>query len=91
MSDRKEYLKKWREEHKEHIKQYKKEYAKNHDSSFKKLQKENKKLQQRIDKAIEYIQENCYINEEDKTEVCSYGDDLNPSYLLEILKGDNND
>lgn len=44
MNNRKEYMKKWREEHNEHIKQYKKDYAKTHDSSFKKLQKENKRL-----------------------------------------------
>lgn len=57
MSDRKEYFKKYREDNKEHIKQYKKEYAKTHDSSFKKLQIKNKNLQQRIDKAIEYIED----------------------------------
>lgn len=43
---RKEYLKKWREDNKEHIRQYKKEYAKTHDSSFKKLQDKYKQLQQ---------------------------------------------
>lgn len=43
---RKEYLKKWREDNKEHIKNYKKEYAKTHDSSFKKLQNKYKQLQQ---------------------------------------------
>ena len=44
--NRKEYLKKWREDNKEHIKNYKKEYAKTHDSSFKKLQDKYKQLQQ---------------------------------------------
>lgn len=43
---RKEYLKKWREDNKEHIKHYKKEYAKTHDSSFKKLQDKYEQLQQ---------------------------------------------
>lgn len=43
---RKEYLKKWREDNKEHIRKYKKEYAKTHDSSFKKLQDKYKQLQQ---------------------------------------------
>lgn len=43
---RKEYLKKWREDNKEHIRHYKKEYAKTHDSSFKKLQDKYKQLQQ---------------------------------------------
>lgn len=44
--NRKEYLKKWREDNKQHIQNYKKEYAKNHDSSFKKLQDKCKQLQQ---------------------------------------------
>lgn len=44
--NRKEYLKKWREDNKEHIQNYKKEYYKTHDSSFKKLQNKYKKLQQ---------------------------------------------
>lgn len=59
---RKKYLKKWREDNKEHIQSYKREYAKNHDSSFKKLQskceqlqQENKQLKEVIDKAIEYV------------------------------------
>ena len=43
---RKEYLKKWREDNKEHISNYKKEYAKTHDSSFKKLQDKYKQLQE---------------------------------------------
>lgn len=45
--NRKEYLKKWREDNKEHIQNYKKEYAKTHDSSFKKLQDKYKQLQQK--------------------------------------------
>lgn len=44
--NRKEYLKKWREDNKEHIQNYKEEYAKTHDSSFKKLQDKYKQLQQ---------------------------------------------
>ena len=47
---RKEYLKKWREDNKEHIKNYKKEYAKTHDNSFKKLQDKYKQLQQENNK-----------------------------------------
>lgn len=43
---RKEYLKKWREDNKEHIRKYKKEYYKTHDNSFKKLQDKCKQLQQ---------------------------------------------
>lgn len=59
MSNRKEYMKKWREEHKEHIKQYKKEYAKNHDSSFKKLQQKNGELK----KQLEYLRSGEYYNQ----------------------------
>lgn len=44
--NRKEYLKKWREDNKQHIRNYKKEYAKTHDSSFKKMQDKYKQLQQ---------------------------------------------
>lgn len=47
---RKEYLKKWREDNKEHIRKYKKEYAKTHDSSFKKMQQKNKQLKEEYNK-----------------------------------------
>ena len=57
MSDRKEYLKKWREDNKEHIKNYKKEYAKTHDSSFKKLQNKYKQLQQENEILQEELEE----------------------------------
>ena len=66
--NRKEYLKKWREDNKEHIQNYKKEYAKNHDSSFKKLQdnykqlqQENKQLKDNWNKLKEYVKENLYF------------------------------
>lgn len=57
---RKEYLKKWREDNKEHIRKYKKEYAKTHDSSFKKLQDKYKQLKDKLSK-IEtlIINHNC--------------------------------
>lgn len=55
-----------------------------------------KNLQQRIDKAIEYIEENknkAYApygdNEDYDYETCLDEDEI--KYLLEILKGDNND
>lgn len=54
---RKEYLKKWREDNKEHIKNYKKEYAKTHDNSFKKLQYKYKQLQQENKQLKEQIKE----------------------------------
>ncbi len=56
---RKEYLKKWREDNKEHIRHYRKEYAKTHDSSFKKLQDKYKQLQQenkQLQERIEYLE-----------------------------------
>ena len=58
MSDRKDYLKKWRQENKEHIRNYKKEYAKTHDSSFKKLQDKYKQLQQENQELKEQLEEN---------------------------------
>lgn len=54
---RKEYLKKWREDNKEHIQNYKKEYAKTHDSSFKKLQDKYKQLQQENQHLKEELEE----------------------------------
>ena len=59
--NRKEYLKKWREDNKEHIRYYKKEYAKTHDSSFKKLQDKYKQLQQdnkQLKDKINYLERN---------------------------------
>lgn len=65
---RKEYLKKWREDNKEHIRHYKKEYAKTHDSSFKKLQdkykqlqQENKQLKDNWNKLREYFNERIEV------------------------------
>ena len=95
---RKEYLKKWREDNKEHISNYRKEYAKTHDSSFKKLQnkykqlqEENKQLKEVIDNAIEYINkcENIkayyeYIDEDGYDEY-NYEEDFKKE-LLDILK-----
>ena len=72
---RKEYLKKWREDNKEHISNYKKEYAKTHDSSFKKLQdkykqlqEENKQLKEEKIKVRDYINKHC-VNEKISKEV----------------------
>ncbi len=42
----------------------------------------------RMNKVINYIQETCFINEDDKTEVCEYGDDLNPRHIIKLLKGE---
>lgn len=55
MNNRKEYMKKWREEHKEHIRQYKKEYAKTHDSSFKKLQQKNQSLKKQLEERDKWL------------------------------------
>lgn len=76
--NRKEYLKKWREDNKEHIRHYKKEYAKTHDSSFKKLQdkykqlqQENKQLKDNWNKLKEYIgiEWYCFDNESVEFEI----------------------
>ena len=94
---RKEYLKKWREDNKEHIKHYKKEYAKTHDSSFKKLQdkyeqlqQENKKQKEIIDRIDKYIKENIYSYYDSKGEKCIeetvFERSANPKELLDILK-----
>ena len=40
----------------------------------------------RMNKVINYIQETCFINEDDKTEVYEYGDDLNPRHIIKLLK-----
>ena len=63
---RKEYIKKWREDNKEHISNYKKEYAKTHDSSFKKLQDKYKQLQQenkQLKEQLEYLRSGEYYNQ----------------------------
>lgn len=86
---RKEYLKKWREDNKEHIQNYKKEYAKTHDSSFKKLQdkykqlqQENKQLKEKVNK-LEILIESLYLGvtlnqeEEDLLDKVLFGSDNN--------------
>ena len=40
----------------------------------------------RIDKAIEYIKEMCWIDKE--YGYCNYGDDLRPEHIVNILEGD---
>ena len=70
---RKEYLKKWREDNKEHIKNYKKEYAKTHDSSFKKLQDKYKQLQQENQELKKQVEENkdnynCLLKQKEQFE-----------------------
>ena len=74
---RKEYLKKWREDNKEHIRKYKKEYSKTHDSSFKKLQAKYKQLQQEN----KILKENAEHNDK-------VVDKVNWENML--LKGENN-
>lgn len=86
MKNRKEYFRKYREEHKEEIKNYKKEYAKTHDSSFKKLQIKNKDLQQRIDKAIELIETQMYVRTFGEMRNLATKEDYEK--LLSILKGE---
>ena len=80
---RKKYLKKWREDNKEHIRKYKKEYAKTHDSSFKKLQDKYKQLKENAennDKVVDNVnwenqllkKENQKLKEQNKKEFADY-------------------
>ena len=62
MSDRKEYLKKYRLEHKEKYREYQRKYRGTHLSTYEKLQQENQKYKEVIDKAIEYINDNLIIS-----------------------------
>ena len=75
MSDRKEYLKKYRLEHKEKYKEYQRKYRGTHLSTYEKLQQENQKYKEVIDKAIEKLY--CW------------GEVLDPTFqkeMLDILK-----
>lgn len=47
---------------------------------------ENEVLKERKNKAIEYIKDLCYI--ESKNEWFTYGDDLSPEHIVNILQGD---
>lgn len=51
------------------------------------LLNENEKLQKRINKAIEYIDDMCLCS----SGYCEYGDDLSPKHIVDILKGVNDD
>lgn len=90
---RKEYLKKWREDNKEHIRKYKKEYYRTNDSSFKKLQDKYKQLQQENEqlkdnwnKLKEYLIND--INDRNGNRVAEYEDSrkesetISPIYTL---------
>lgn len=48
-----------------------------------KSQEENRELQQRINKAIKYIDDMCLCS----LGYSNYGDDLSPKHIVEILKG----
>lgn len=52
MSDRKEYLKKYRLEHKEKYKEYQRKYMKNHLSTYELLKKENQLLKKQLEERI---------------------------------------
>ena len=91
--NRKEYLKKWREDNKEHIQNYKKEYAKTHDSSFKKLQDkyeqlqhENLKYKEVFDKLKRYIEGCLELSPIEDRNVADDVLDKELKYLLKIMK-----
>jgi hypothetical protein len=50
-----------------------------------KQEEEINELQNRINKAIEYIDEMCLCSDG----YANYGDDLSPEHIVNILKGDN--
>ena len=51
------------------------------------LAKENLELRSRINKAIDYINEMCLFSDG----YASYGDDLRPEHIVDILKGEDNE
>ena len=55
----------------------------NHDKASIFLEKQNVELQQRIDKAIKYIDDMCLCS----SGYFDYGDDLSPKHIVDILKG----
>ena len=54
---------------------------------IRKTNNKNRELQQRIDKAIEYIDKLCLCS----SGYFDYGDDLSPKHIVDILKGDNDE
>lgn len=64
--NRSEYMKKYREEHKEEIRKYKKEYAKTHDSSFKKIQIKVKNLENALEESKDNY--NCLLKQKEQFE-----------------------
>ena len=54
-----------------------------------KLEKDNFELMNRIDKAIAYIKEECFINSLNR--FTYFGDPLSPKYLVSILRGEDNE
>ena len=85
MSDRKEYLKKYRLEHKEKYREYQRKYRGTHLSTYEKLQQENQKYKEVIDKVSSQIK----LYGKYKEEKCTRGfsvmtADFNK--LLNILK-----
>lgn len=85
MNDRKEYLKKYRLNNKEKYRQYQAKYRKSHLSTYEKTKEENQKLQQRINKAIEYIEETTIGS---ILEVHCGEEEEYTEPLLKILKGE---
>lgn len=85
MSDRKEYLKKYRLEHKEKYREYQRKYRGTHLSTYEKLQQENQKYKEVIDKSIEYIEN--FLCTEEYINVNGIAIADNYKSILKILKG----
>lgn len=56
MSDRKEYFKKYRLEHKEKYKEYQRKYRGTHLSTYERLQKENQELKKKQKEFIRWLE-----------------------------------
>lgn len=84
MSDRKKYLKKYRLEHKEKYREYQRKYRGTHLSTYEKLQQENQKYKEVIDKAIKRLEKDYKFANYDIPLLTK--DEQLAGKLLEILK-----
>lgn len=84
MSDRKEYFKKYRLEHKEKYKEYQRKYRRTHLSTYERLQKENQEYKEVIDKAIELLGNYKHYSTPDEKQNSDNEDLINKAF--DVLK-----
>lgn len=82
---RKLYLKKYRLEHKEKYREYQRKYRGTHLSTYEKLQQENQKYKEAIDKAIELLGNYRHYSIPDEKQNSDNEDLVNNAF--DILKG----